>query len=87
MDTRNFIHIQIKLFDDDEFDYEKTGIVTQKTLTGYVHNGIFNFVLKKNTFSDIEIYPDFPNEKKDIRETVPVIINTGAICSFEQLND
>lgn len=87
METKGFVHIEITLFDQNEFDYETTGIVTTTHLTGYVHAGIFNFVLGKNNFCDFELFPDRPNNSEDIKKTAPIILNTGAVKSFNQIDD
>ena len=87
MDTKGFVHVEIDLFDQNEFDYETTGIVTTTNLTGYVHAGIFNFVLGKNNFCDFELFPERPNGSEDVKKTAPIILNTGAVKSFKRVDD
>ena len=84
MGSKGFIHIEIALFDQNEFDYETTGIVTTTFLVGYVQAGVFNFVLGKNNFCDFELFPERPNNNEDVKKTAPIILNTGAVKSFKQ---
>lgn len=87
METKGFIHIEIELFDQNEFDYQSTGIVTTTHLVGYVHAGVFNFVLGKNNFCNFELFPEIPNNSEDIKKTAPIILNTGAVKSFKQIDN
>lgn len=86
MDTKGFVHVEVELFDQNEFDYETTGIVTTTHIVGYVHAGIFNFILGKNNFCDFELYPELPNYN-DIKKTAPILLNTGAVKLFKQIDD
>ena len=84
MDNKGFVKIEIELFDQNEFDYEITGIVTTTHLTGYVQSGVFNFILGKNNFCDFELFPELP-DYNDIKKTAPILLNTGAVKSFEKI--
>lgn len=81
---KGFIKVEIELFDQNEFDYETTGIVTKTHLTGYVQSGVFNFILGKNNFCDFELFPELP-DYNDIKKTAPILLNTGAVKSFEKI--
>lgn len=87
MGSKGFLHIEIELFDQNEFDYETTGIVTTTFLVGYVQAGVFNFVLGKNNFCDFELFPERPNNNEDVKKTAPIILNTGAVKSFKQVDN
>lgn len=86
METKGFVHIEIELFDQNEFDYEITGIVTTTHIVGYVQAGVFNFILGKNNFCDFELYPELP-DYNNIKKTAPIRLNTGAVKSFKQIDD
>ncbi len=83
---KGFVKIEIELFDQNEFDYETTGIVTTTHLVGYVQSGVFNFILGKNNFCDFELFPELP-KYNDIKKTAPILLNTGAVKSFKQIDN
>lgn len=80
---KGFIKVEIELFDQNEFDYETTGIVTTTHLVGYVQSGVFNFILGKNNFCDFELFPELP-DYNDIKKTAPILLNTGAVKTFNR---
>lgn len=87
MTNKGFVKVKITFYNEDEFDYNTTGIVTKESMLCYIQLGVYSFVLNKNTYSDIAIYPVIPDKNDDIKKIAPIVINTGAIKSVEKLDD
>ena len=78
MEKRGYIKIEIE-FLCNEIACEGIDIVTTNKLSCYIQSGVYNFVVKKNVFSDIEVYPIKPSVqlKEDVRKTKSMILNTS----------
>jgi len=85
MINRGYIKVKILIYDDEELLKCYPLVITKNCFVGFVQYGIYNFVIGKNTYSDIEVFPEKPNKKNNIKETKPDIINTGLIKEVEKI--
>lgn len=86
MTSKGFIKVNLILFSDEDFCYKSPCIVNKDYIIGYIHSGVYSFVIGKNTYTDIAVYPERPTDAKDIKKTAPFVINTGAVKSVEKLD-
>lgn len=81
METRGFTKVELFLYDQNEFEYQDSCIITTTHLIGYIHSGILNFVFGKNCFCNFEFFPEKPSNYEDVKKTTSTSLNTGVVKS------